>query len=508
MGESEKSEILMILQPRAIPEAIESLNKLDIEKVWFRGMTEELVCEKMNDFVKNTNYDYYWVIADDVVVDDKPLEVLRPILYQDKVVTGYCQMAQETEVVNIMHKPIKIYQYNEHPMWHFHERIRRYKKEEYDWMDRFPIEGDDMNTWAKNQLYDIEYASCYDLNSVKDMPEDVFPTYLAGWSFTAAPRKVWLEYPFQVSPLGAQSDAQFTIRYINHRGNKIYTHKEAFFTHLKEGQTDVLRKDWLVGEECGVIHYGLGHLNREDILRKDIYWDIADDVIVDNLPLQVLRPMLDKYEVVSGYCKWYEDCDYVNLLHSPIQCVYGGEHETYGFLKQLNRAIPSRNAWINRIPPKKPEGEEVWDFMFYDMWHEQSCFKVEEIEDRENPEIETYFSGWSFTGASRKIWLNYPFECSVMDCQSDIQFSIRYINRDGGIIHSHKDAYFIHLKKNTDVLMSEWLVGVEAPITYLGKGKIHREDIGMENIWEDESKEFLPSTNPDIHSGKTRLTDL
>ena len=240
----------------------------------------------------------------------------------------------------------------------------------------------------------------------------------------------------------------------------------------------------------------------------DYYWVIADDVIVDNLPLQVLRPMLDKYEVVSGYCKWYEDCDYVNLLHSPIQCVYGGEHETYGFLKQLNRAIPSRNAWINRIPPKKPEGEEVWDFMFYDMWHEQSCFKMEEIEDRENPEIETYFSGWSFTGASRKIWLNYPFECSVMDCQSDIQFSIRYVNRDGGIIHSHKDAYFIHLKKNTDILMSEWLVGVEAPITYLGKGKIHREDIGVENIWDDVSEEFLPSTNPDIHSGKTRLTDL
>ena len=39
MSESPK-EILMILQPRAIPEAVESLNKLDIDKVWFRAFTE------------------------------------------------------------------------------------------------------------------------------------------------------------------------------------------------------------------------------------------------------------------------------------------------------------------------------------------------------------------------------------------------------------------------------------------------------------------------------------
>ena len=68
MSKCEKSEILMILQPRAIPEAIDSLNKLDIEKVWFRGYDEYHVVQRVNHFIQTTNYDYYWIIADDVVV--------------------------------------------------------------------------------------------------------------------------------------------------------------------------------------------------------------------------------------------------------------------------------------------------------------------------------------------------------------------------------------------------------------------------------------------------------
>ena len=82
----------MVLQPRAIPEAIESLNTLDIEKVWFRGYTEMELETVLNDFIKDTDYDYYWIIADDVVVDNKPLEVLRPKLYDGEVVTGYCKL--------------------------------------------------------------------------------------------------------------------------------------------------------------------------------------------------------------------------------------------------------------------------------------------------------------------------------------------------------------------------------------------------------------------------------
>lgn len=47
--EKKVKEILMILQPRAISEAIEILNKLDIEKVWFRGFTEVELEVHLND---------------------------------------------------------------------------------------------------------------------------------------------------------------------------------------------------------------------------------------------------------------------------------------------------------------------------------------------------------------------------------------------------------------------------------------------------------------------------
>ena len=59
----------MILQPRAIPEAIESLNRLDIDKVWFRGYTEKELEVHLNDLIEYTEYEYYWIIADDVIVE-------------------------------------------------------------------------------------------------------------------------------------------------------------------------------------------------------------------------------------------------------------------------------------------------------------------------------------------------------------------------------------------------------------------------------------------------------
>ena len=61
--------VLMIMQPRQINEAINSLKEnIDIPKVWFKAYTERQVVVRMNQYIKETNFSHYIVMSDDGVV--------------------------------------------------------------------------------------------------------------------------------------------------------------------------------------------------------------------------------------------------------------------------------------------------------------------------------------------------------------------------------------------------------------------------------------------------------
>jgi len=276
-------EILMILQPRAIPEAIESLNTLDIEKVWFRGYTEMELELVLNDFINETDYDYYWIIADDVVVDNKPLDVLRPKLYAGEVVTGYCKLYQTSNYVNLslmklplLKSPLDIQHitqqikyvgienmiveesYTKHKS--FYEKLNKHR--EYDFW-KYRVQG--------LHLFPPYLMSQEEVN---DMGDAYFETYFAGWSFTGMSRDIWLKYPFQCSWNGNGTDAQFALRFFEEESNrKIYTHKDSYFIHLKEEPSHgaFLKRNWLVGIEEPITHFGEGKENREDILPEHIH---------------------------------------------------------------------------------------------------------------------------------------------------------------------------------------------------------------------------------------------
>ncbi len=278
-------EILMILQPRAIPEAIESLNKLDIEKVWFRGYTEMELETVLNDFIKDTDYDYYWIIADDVIVDNKPLEVLRPKLYEGEVVTGYCNLYQGSDYVNLSFEQTdKLYDDSE--IYHLYQMIKYSPLESiiekehwlknqkyYTFLESNRNKG--LNFWKHRvqelQLYPPHLMS---QEQVNEMGNNYFQTYFAGWSFTGMSRDFWLNYPFQCSWKGMATDAQFAMRFFEGEcGEKIFTHKDSWFLHLKEDSPTgtFLNRNWLVGEEEPVVHFGDGKLLRDEIETEQIY---------------------------------------------------------------------------------------------------------------------------------------------------------------------------------------------------------------------------------------------
>ncbi len=271
------NEILMILQPRAIPEAIESLNKLDIEKVWFRGFNEPYLCEVLNTFIQETNYDYYWIIADDVIVSAKPLHKLRPIMYEGNVVTGYCKWHQESQYVNILHTPLKSCYGAEHPNYHFWKRLNNANNSRNQWVNDIPHPKPNKIEEQKRYLiYDIDIPQmCYSLEDLERSPTDIIESCFGGWSFTGASRDIWLNYPFQCSIKGCESDMNFAHRFVNEDGNIILTHKEADFEHLKNNQY-ILTKDWLVGLEAPLIYKGQGKIQREDIELDNIHFEASD----------------------------------------------------------------------------------------------------------------------------------------------------------------------------------------------------------------------------------------
>lgn len=281
MIESPK-EILMILQPRAIPEAVESLNKLDIDKVWFRAFTEMELEVVLNDFIKNTDYDYYWIIADDVVVDGKPLEVLRPKLYEGEVVSGYCNLYQDSKFVNLRLKKLP-YVIPENQIHHIHQQIKYVGIEGFVEKELWQKNPDFYSRLSQNRDYDFWKHRLQELHlfppylasqeQVDGMGDDYFQTYFAGWSFTGMDRETWLKYPFQCSWKGIGTDAQFAMRFFEHDDSKIFTHKDSWFLHLKEEPTHgaFLKRNWLIGEEESVVHFGEGKLNKEDIESSQIY---------------------------------------------------------------------------------------------------------------------------------------------------------------------------------------------------------------------------------------------
>ena len=68
--------VLLIMQPRLIDEAIDSLKNIDIPRVWFRAFTEPQVMAQMNKYIKETNYSHYIIMSDDGVVSKQSADAI------------------------------------------------------------------------------------------------------------------------------------------------------------------------------------------------------------------------------------------------------------------------------------------------------------------------------------------------------------------------------------------------------------------------------------------------
>ena len=208
--------VLMIMQPRRIDEAINSLKEnIDIPKVWFRAYTEPQVMAQMNQYIKETNYSHYIVMSDDGVVSKQAADIILKYgeMTEYDVFTGWMNMHIERDGTFSYISTV-----SQGRLPEILENEKGPSREEYPaWL---PMK------WVENQV-------------------GVIRTRMANFAMSIAHREIFLKYPLMTWPNGRASDHLWSFQ-LQEDGLKVWTHPDAFIKHLRRGWKP-WRHNWLVG---------------------------------------------------------------------------------------------------------------------------------------------------------------------------------------------------------------------------------------------------------------------
>jgi len=193
--------VLMIMNARNMAPFKECVDKLNIDKVWFKGYTEFELNTHINKFIQETDYDNYFLAPDDLLIKKHHFELLERKLQYHDIVTGWGVWRQNYTWTTI-YKQNRLYTYGQGPA------LPLFKKH-----------------------YNL--VKTYELDSLPDEIETAF----TGWFFTGAKRQVWLEYPYQTLAIhdyqpGASTDLHWSKRILSDKKYKQICSKDAKVTHI------------------------------------------------------------------------------------------------------------------------------------------------------------------------------------------------------------------------------------------------------------------------------------
>lgn len=174
-----KDTVLMVMSVRDLEPVIQSNDKLDCEKIYFKGFTEYELAPLINNFINESNFKNYFITSDDAMISADKFDLLKEYLNFLPIVSGWCVVRQNSLETTIT-DPKKINYYN--------------------------------TFFSLLSNCDL-LNSTYKTHELQDLP-NIINSGFTGWVFTGASKKIWQEYPFQVydKEMGARSDYNFAIR--------------------------------------------------------------------------------------------------------------------------------------------------------------------------------------------------------------------------------------------------------------------------------------------------------
>ena len=187
--------LLVVTQPRSIPECMDSFAALDTPVAYIRGFALLDVCPVMAALVEETDHDPVLVCADDCIVTQGAVDAVLGLLAEGHpVVTGWCRLDRTHEQVNLSTIPLA---------------------------DETPAESS----------YRFPAAEW-----VRDYPDPAVPTYFAGMALTGMSRDMWLRFPldcYSNGQAGWGSDYHLSRR-LGLAGIPIVAAREGYVDHVKE----------------------------------------------------------------------------------------------------------------------------------------------------------------------------------------------------------------------------------------------------------------------------------
>jgi len=226
---------LLIMNPRLLTDALESIKKsVDIPIIYFRAFWEPRVLEAINRYIKQTNYTHYIICADDVIVTKQAvscvLDHVEDVEYD--VFTGWSNM-------------------------HF-EADGSFSRQSTVCFHRLPLLKEP--EWGPKRE---DYPPWVTMETMNLLAKEPIKTAYANFALTGMTREMWLKYPPKTHPRGNASDHQLSWR-LQKDGIDVWTHPDAFITHLRRGWTPLLEKLLVGNQPPQIIETQTKWGNRED----------------------------------------------------------------------------------------------------------------------------------------------------------------------------------------------------------------------------------------------------
>lgn len=206
------SDLLVVLNPRDIPECIAAIRELPIDKLYVSRMTEYEVMEAWPQVMEIAQgYDRLIVQSDDGIARRHALKAVQQLLDEGHpVVTGYSNLSVSDHRVNLSKRPLD----TSHP----HEGAYTF----------------------------------YDLQEVQEHLEPVVPTYVVAFALTGMAYELWERFPFRVynGKPGNASDYMLSCA-LQTAGVPMVAARDAFVWHGKPrwGMNDAEARRRLLLEE-------------------------------------------------------------------------------------------------------------------------------------------------------------------------------------------------------------------------------------------------------------------
>jgi GT2 family glycosyltransferase len=187
--------LLMVMNPRTIPQCMEAINALDISKVFLKNWSERQLVDVIADVVESADFDTIGLLSDDTIPPQSSLDLVLDAFEPSAVYTGYCNMDELDGNVNLSSAPLVI--------------------------------------------QDQAGADCYTFPT-RDEAENhdgLYRSWFTGFAMTFMSKEMWLRFPFDcVGDPGYQSDYRLSVR-LQQADVPVWAVPGAFMEHLRRGES-------------------------------------------------------------------------------------------------------------------------------------------------------------------------------------------------------------------------------------------------------------------------------